>query len=143
MAFEENYTKIVDGNVHFNIDSFGESDPTNLLEYVNLDCKNRCKQTWDMDNPPDCECPTARLYCAMVKLALMEKELADYKKENVILSREILKAASQLMEWNQKIILAGLSDKVPLRELVSDMRDFVDNTKFFREGKGNEHKKQD
>ena len=70
--FKNNFTKLVNGDVHFDLEFTDE--PTDLIEYVNQYCKDKCNIKWSIDNPPECDCAYSRLYYAMVKLAVWEHQ---------------------------------------------------------------------
>lgn len=77
MAFKDNYTKInEEGNIEFNFE-----DGENLLEYINNECGKECCCKWDIETPPDCDCPVSRLYYAMCKLAEFEHNKRDLEGE--------------------------------------------------------------
>ena len=70
--FKDNFTKLVNGHVHFNLED--KNEPTDLVDYINQYCKKKCNKEWNIDQPAECDCPYARLYYAMVKLACWEHE---------------------------------------------------------------------
>lgn len=69
MSFMDKYTDVVDGRVEFNIDDGNDQD---LVSYCNKLCKDKCESSFDIENPPDCDCEVSRLYYAVVKLAEWE-----------------------------------------------------------------------
>lgn len=69
MSFMDKYTKVVDGQVEFDID---DGHDQNLVNYCSGLCKEKCDSGFDIENPPDCDCEVTRLYYAMVKLAEWE-----------------------------------------------------------------------
>ena len=81
MAYTDNFTKVIDGQVHFNIKDTVEEETTNLLEYTNQQCKEQgCDGEWSLpDNGDiDCDCVVARMYWNTVKLASWENQGISY-----------------------------------------------------------------
>ncbi|MTI49480.1 MAG: hypothetical protein FH761_16730 [Firmicutes bacterium] len=94
----KNLTKLIDKQIYFNGDE-GE----NLLLYVNQECIVECDVTWSLEHPPECDCPVARLYYAMVKLAEWENKGINLKEfEKMINEHEELK--KQIQFWKDFFI---------------------------------------
>lgn len=69
-----------------------------------------------------------------LEIAGLKKEIENLEKENIILSRELLKVADQLREWSSEMNLKGYSLEyaTPMLDLAGDIRQTVRGTKFFR-----------
>lgn len=80
MAFTDNFTKVINGEVHFDL---GCGDSENLIEYTNQQCKEHgCDVEWSLpDNADiDCDCVVSRMYWNTVKLAEWENKGISYKE---------------------------------------------------------------
>lgn len=69
MSFMDNLTRVVNGQVEFDID---DGQDQNLVNYCNKLCTERCESPFDIEDPKDCDCEVAILYLAVVKLAEWE-----------------------------------------------------------------------
>ena len=64
----DNLTSIEDGKIHFK----GENEITDLIEYCEFECREKCNGSGFLDGGIECDCVVNRLYWAMVRLAEIE-----------------------------------------------------------------------